>query len=126
MAEDWGAKALYLGYEDELSMLTDMYVVKGMSAREIAERVEMGQPTVLRRLRLAGIERRPRGGPQAEQKQWARLHMLDQRRVFTTSLSKLAKELRVSQSLVYKFKRGVTCGFRTDTTVGQAVVPEQA
>jgi transposase len=116
VGEDWGAKALYLGYEDELSMLLDMYVTKGMSCREIAERVSMGQPTVLRRLRLAGIERRGRGGPQSEQRQWHRLHMLDQRYVFTESLSKLAKRLRVSVSLVYKFKRGVKSGLRTDST----------
>jgi transposase len=118
MAEDWGAFALYLGYKDELEMLTDMYVTQGMSCKEIATRVGMGQPTVLRRLRLAGIERRPRGGAQSSQRLWYKLYLMDQRYVFWTSLSKLAKRLKISQSLVYKYRRGVKSnyGVRTDST----------
>ncbi len=118
MAEDWGAIALYLGYKDEREMLIDMYEVQGLSCKQIAERVSMGQPTVLRRLRIAGIDRRPRGGAQSSQRQWARLHMMDQRRVFGTGLSKLARQLKVSVSLVYKFKRGVRYGVRPDSTDG--------
>lgn len=119
MGEDWGGIALYLGYKDELDMLMDLYLVKKLSSREIAEKVQMGQPTVLRRLRLAGIERRPRGGPQSTQRQWYKLHLLDQRWVFFTSLTKVAKALRVSVSLVYKFKRAMKGGFDggTDTEI---------
>lgn len=119
MAGDWDGLALYMGYKDEVDMLTDLYVRKGLSAREIGEKVEMGQPTVLRRLRLAGIDRRARGGPQSFQRQWMRLHLLDQRWVFFTSLSKVAKTLRVSVSLVYKYKRamkGGLDGFRTNSS----------
>jgi hypothetical protein len=124
--EDWGAIALYLGYETELEMLTDLYVTKGMSCKEIAARVSMGQPTVLRRLRLAGIERRSRGGAQSSQRQWYRLHMCDQRWVFGTSLTVLAKRLRVSVSLVYKFRRGVRRGFQPDMPdVDAREVPQQ-
>jgi len=119
MAEDWGARALYLGYADELEMLTDMYVTKGMSCKEIATRLSMGQPTILRRLRLAGIERRSRGGPQASQRQWYRLHLLDQRYAMRAPLSKAAKRMRVSVSLIYKYRRAMKGGWdgvRTDST----------
>jgi transposase len=111
MAEDWGAIALYLGYTNELEMLTDMYVTRGMSCQAIATRVGMKQATVLRRLRLSGIERRQRGGPQSSQRQWHRLHLLDQRYVFNTSLSVVAKHMQVSVSLVYKYKRAMKGGW---------------
>ena len=111
MGEDWGAIALYMGYKNELDMLNDLYVNKELSSREIAERVGMAQPTVLRRLRLADIKRRPRGGAQSFQRQWYKLHLLDQRWVFLTSLTKVAKTLRVSSSLVYKYKRAMKGDF---------------
>lgn len=111
MGEDWGGIALYLGYKDEYGMLYDLYVVKKLSTREIGERVGMGQPTVLRRLRMAAIDRRPRGGPQSFQRQWYKLHLLDQRWVFLTSMKKVAKRLQVSESLVYKYKRAMKGGF---------------
>lgn len=119
MAEDWGSKAIYLGYETEYDMLYDMYVVQEMSAKEIGLRVTMAQPTVMRRLRLAKIDRRTRGGPQASQRQWTRLHMLDQRVVFYLSLNTIAKRMQVSISCVYKFKRmirGTLDGVLPDTT----------
>lgn len=119
MGEDWGGIALYLGYKDEHEMLTDLYCVKGMSTREIGERVGMKQPTVLRRLRIAGINRRTRGGPQSFQRLWYKLHLLDQRWVFFSSDMKIAKRLKISLSLVYKFKRAMKGGFdglQPDTT----------
>lgn len=115
MAEDWGAIALYLGYTTELEMLTDMYVTRGMSCKAIATRVGMQQATVLRRLRLASIERRPRGGPMSTQRVWYKLYLLDQRYVFGTSYSKVAKFLQVSEAVVYKYKRGVKNGFLSDS-----------
>jgi transposase len=129
VTKDWGAIALYLGYKDELEMLLDMYVEQGLSCKEIATRVGMGQPTVLRRLRLAGIERRPRGGALSTQRLWYKLYLMDQRYVFWISLTVIARQLKVSISLVYKYKRGVKggwSGFLPDSTDKRiAEVPEQ-
>lgn len=41
--------------------ITRLYVEERLTAHEIAARVYMSQPTVLRRLERAGVERRPPG-----------------------------------------------------------------
>lgn len=114
--KDWDSIASFLGYEHEYDMLYDLYIIQGLSAQKIADKLECGQPTLVRRLRIKQIPRRKRGGAQGSQKEWTRLHLMDQRIVFFNSMALVASMMKVSVSCVYKYRRGWKNALLPDTT----------
>lgn len=59
---NWAYIARKLGFQDEISMWTDLYLVQGMSITELAERFDVSYTTVWNALVTLKIPRRPRGG----------------------------------------------------------------
>lgn len=105
---NWTDYARGIGYADERDMLTDMYVTKNLSLSQIAERLECGTYTVNRHLDALGITKRSRGGCNSASIQTRKLFYLDQRVVHRMALNKLAREVDVSSSLIYKYRRLIT------------------
>lgn len=62
-ADDWKPIYTALGFQDEYSMLVDLYITHEMSIGEISKRLGFSTGVVRRKLVQHKIERRGRGGP---------------------------------------------------------------
>ena len=110
MAEDWDALAGVLGYRNEKEMFEDLYLAQRISISRLALKLGAGSATVARRIRLCGIDRRPRGGANNLSKSKQRLYYMDQRLVLVRPLVKEAERLKIHPSTLYKYRRGVIGG----------------
>lgn len=110
MNDFWDELAKSIGYADEKEMLEDFYIEDAMSVSEIGKRLGAGTATIARRLAMAGITKRKRGGANNTGAQKHKLFHMDQRYVFSLDLSVVAKLANVSKSLVYKYRKSVTGG----------------
>ncbi len=102
---NWTDYAHKIGYSSEREMLEDMYLTQGLALSQISQRLQCGIHTVNRHLDALQITKRGRGGCSGAANQSRKLFLLDQRIVMTYSLLKLAKEIGVSSSLIYKYRR---------------------
>ena len=102
---EWEELAKRLGYESEKQMLTNLYEEEGLSVKRVAEKLGAGPATILRRLGIYGINKRPRGGANSPAKQRLKLHLMDQRLLMSQSHTETAKQLGASYSVVYKHVR---------------------
>lgn len=62
---DW-SEMLFGPYESDREMLTDLYISKAWSLRDIARKLGVTRKTVAARLRSFGVSIRPRGQPSKE------------------------------------------------------------
>ena len=120
--EDWNRLAEALGYIDEEEMLRDLYEEEGLSYNRIAKKLGAARWTISRRLTLYGIEKRARGGPNNVGRIKNKLHLLDQRLVFRSPLTKIAKLLGGHTTTIYKYKKAVA-GTRLDRKVADETQP---
>ena len=104
--EDWDNLARMLGYTDEEEMLRDLYEEERFSIAQIARKLGAGHATIARRMGIYDIAKRRRGGPNNRPKQTARLHMLDQRLIWSSSSAQIARLLDMHVSTVWKYKFG--------------------
>lgn len=129
--------ANHLGYDDAEDMFKDLYVTQGLSMSQISRRLGLGPATVNNWLRKLGISTRSRGGANRSSVLHYKLHLMDQRYVFTKSNAFLADILRMNPSYVYKYKLKVVGSkfdqeaaqhaLRTDSSVvGSSEVPFRA
>jgi transposase len=102
--EDWDQLARSIGYDNERQMLLDLYCARQCSISDIAQRLEAGTATINRRLDLAGINKRTRGGSNYQATQSYKLFHLDQRVLDKFDLETLSTVTRVSKSLCYKYR----------------------
>lgn len=65
LPESWEPLVKTLGYESERAMLHDLYTVRGLSIAQLVKKLGYAQNNVRAHLMLAGIQLRPRGGPNA-------------------------------------------------------------
>lgn len=101
---DWQELADSLGYQDERQLWHDLYHTNKYSVSTIATKLGVSSGTIVRRMKNLAITRRHRGGPNNTAKFRKKLHLMDQRVVFTTPSSELAKQLGVHYVTVYKYK----------------------
>ena len=104
----WDILAKQLCFENERDMLTTLYMSKSVS--EIATMLKCGQATIHRRLGLYGIKLRQRGGAQGKGEQKYKLFHVDQRVIMFIGLTYAAKQLKVSNATLYKYKRWASGG----------------
>lgn len=105
--EDWNSLGRAAGFESEKAMWETLYVAEELSVSDIAERLGYGIATIVNRLNKHGIARRARGGPNHSHKVTRLLFRLDQRLIFHTPSSELARKLHMHENTVYKYKRSV-------------------
>jgi hypothetical protein len=103
---DWNEIAQLVGYADEEQMLRDMYHQLHLSVNEIADKLGSGKATILRRMKMYGIEVRGRGGANNQSHKRALLHLLDQRFVRSNPSQDVAKVINAHQSTVWKYLKG--------------------
>lgn len=96
-----------LGYDDARAMFEDMYTTQLLSINQISRRLGCGPATVNRWLRQCQIPRRSKGGANRSPVLHYKLHLMDQRYVFNTKNSELAKLLNMNPAYVYKYKMRV-------------------
>jgi hypothetical protein len=94
------------GYINKRAMLEALYVQEGLPIKTIASRIGLGPATVERWMRLLDIPRRTRGGANDPARKGWRIHRLDPRLVLALSISKLSKLTGISESYIFKTKRG--------------------
>ena len=107
------------GYKNKRELLEDLYVRERLSISQVAARVGHGVATIDRWLRLLEIPRRGRGGPNNPATIGWAIHRLDPRYVFGASDKDVSRVLRVSGSIVYKYKRGVMAIWNSALSVQQ-------
>jgi hypothetical protein len=110
VSEDWDELARTIGYSNEKDMLEDFYLEEEMSVSEIARRLGAGTATIARRLSLAGVEKRSRGGANNLANQRRKLFHMDQRISLLADLNLVAKLSGASRSTCYKYRRIITGG----------------
>lgn len=103
--QDWDDLSKKLGYRSRYEMLSDFYVEKKLSLRQIGERLGCSPHCVRRNLAREGIERRSKGGRNNTSNQTRKLFMLDQRLVLLYDFTSCAKLVRVSTTLLYKYRK---------------------
>jgi hypothetical protein len=97
--ESWGPLALSLGYEDEISMLKDMYCIQNFSLTQIAKLLGYSVFSVRGRLVAYGIPRRGKGGPNNRKGKRKLKNLTDKQ--LTESPTVLAKRHQVHISTVF-------------------------
>ncbi len=109
MADNWDEIAILLGYADEEEMLKDLYAKRLFSLHQIASKLGVGSTTIARRLSYYDIAKRKPGGFQNRAPARKKLHLLDQRLVFSKTIGWLADYLNVHRTTVWKYKnqRGI-------------------
>jgi len=105
MPLDWDKYARDLGYEAEGPMLRDLYTDQELSITDIAMKLGVGKITLRNRLILYGIAMRSPGGANNSGKFAYKLHLMDQRLLWSVNDISIAAMLGCSSSLVYKYKR---------------------
>jgi hypothetical protein len=103
--ENWLELAASIGYPDEAAMWQQLYVVEKRSIAELAKTLGYGTACVQRRLRLANIDRRERGGAKVVSKLEDKLFHLDQRFVALASKEEIAALVGGSTHSVYRIRR---------------------
>jgi transposase-like protein len=96
---EWNVAAQQLGYENELALLTDYYIVRKLSVAEIAEKLDVSRHALRSTLCRLGIEIRGRGGPNNK-----KLAITDElvEEIRVDGIAAVAKKLGLSYTTVYK------------------------
>jgi hypothetical protein len=66
--ESWDPIAVRLGFNNEAEMLKAMYVDQGLSIQQMIKKLGYAQNSIRTRLKEAGVNLKPRGGPNAQGK----------------------------------------------------------
>lgn len=111
MQGDWDALAEYTGYTDPYAMLWDMYITQGLTVRQMTGRLGLSRTAIVNKIKELGIVIRHRGGAQAAPKKHYYLHLRDQRWIFSSSLSQIAKVMRMNGTYVMHYKNRVRGGY---------------
>lgn len=99
----WDQLAKEMCFSSEKAMLQSLYETKSIT--EIAELLRCGKATIQRRLALAKIQKRGRGGAQLKSTQRYKMFHVDQRILYMLGLTFAAKAIGVSNATLYKYKR---------------------
>lgn len=102
---EWQEMAETLGYEDEFNMWYDLYIANELNTGVLSKKLGVSRVTVCYRMDKLGIPRRGRGGANATGKIKTKLHLMDQRLIYSTSPYILAKMLRCSYEAVYSYRK---------------------
>jgi hypothetical protein len=98
----WNEMARTLGFEDETSMWLQLYIKERRPIAELAKTLGYGTATIARRIAVAGVMKRTRGGPNASGKTASLIGHLDQRWVRMSYPKEVAEVLGVSSHSVYR------------------------
>jgi hypothetical protein len=101
----WNTLAQSIGFETEAAMWAQLYVKEKRPIAELAKTLGYGTATIQRRLRLADIERKRRGGPQTPSLVYNKMFHLDQRFVCLASTEEIAQLVNASPHSVYRIRR---------------------
>lgn len=101
----WNELARSIHFEDEKNMWEALYVAEARSISDLAKVLGFGTATVARRLQMAGVVKRGRGGRQTPARVHFKLFHLDQRYVRMSSIAELAKLCDSSFAAVYKKRK---------------------
>lgn len=102
---DWQYLAVKLGYPNKKTMLTDLYIVQGLSFQQISERLGCSAWCIGRNLEVEGIEKRHKGGRNNPSNSSRKLFLLDQRAVLKREFTVVARAAGVSTSLLYTYRK---------------------
>jgi hypothetical protein len=105
MIDDWDWEAREMGYTDEKDMWQHLYIEEHRSIGLLALLFQTGTATISRRLDMAQIDKRPRGGDNNPGWQTYKLSHFDQRVVLSLQLDQLPELTGISRSLWYKYRR---------------------
>jgi transposase len=98
----------FAGFANRRVMLEVLYTKEGLSMESISLRVGVSHSLIQLWMKRYDIPTRTRGGTNTKAAiQW-RIHRIDPRVLFTTGNPELATIFSCSESLIYKYKRGVT------------------
>lgn len=103
--EQWKELAASIGYTTELAMWEQLYVVEERGIGELAKTLGFGTATVQRRIKLANVERRTRGGAHSISRVYDRYFHLDQRFVALASGEEIATLCGASPHTIYRLRR---------------------
>ena len=109
------------GYPNKRTMLEELYGREGLSIRAISVRLGIGTATVERWMRMLEIPRRTRGGANTPAVLGWKMHHIDPRLIFSLPTRKLANLLGISESYIFKFRRGATATWNSPSFPPQAV-----
>lgn len=107
------------GYANKREMLNALYIQERLTIKEISKRLEVGSATVERWMRLLGIPRRTRGGPNTPARLGWLLHRLDPRWLHAQSSVDISRATGISEAYCYKFIKGVTQTWNSASSVQQ-------
>jgi len=113
--EDWGLKALSLGYVDVEEMWQELSTQQ-LSAGQIAVLLQVTRPTVLVQLRKRGLPIRMRGGAN-NVSQLRRLASSDPK-ILDKPTKQLCREYNIQKGTVYQLRKQMTRSL-TSTTATQ-------